>query len=150
MEAAAGPHIKFVKAAAIKSSLPEAGGFLQQFLQVYEIEPNTPRDVDATMDGPIYMRLMCTAPCNMLQKARAYMMAVDLAGSGFVEATKTTEYPNGLSAQQEDRAPGHGYNNKRANPVDGRPWAPTASHEQYVLAAIRNSFAVYKQSAKTP
>ena len=137
-------------AAAIKSSLPEAGGFLQQFLQVYEIEPNTPRDVDATMDGPIYMRLMCTAPCNMLQKARAYMMAGDLAGSGFVEATKTTEYPNGLSAQQEDGAPGHGYNNKRANPVDGRPGAPTASHEQYVLAAIRNCFAVYKQSAKTP
>jgi hypothetical protein len=29
-------------------------------------------------------------------------------------------------------------------------WAPTTSHEQYVLAAISNCFAVYKQSAKTP
>ena len=102
------------------------------------------------MDGLMYTRPMCEAPCNMLQNARSYMMAGDLAGSGFVEATKTADHPNGLSEQQEDGAPGHGYTNKRDNPADGRPRAPTTSHDQYVLATIEHHFAVYKQAAKTP
>ena len=67
-----------------------------------------------------------------------------------MEATKTAKHPNGLSEQQEDGDLGHGYTNKRDNPADGRPWAPAASHDQYILATIEHHFAVYKQAAKTP
>ena len=38
-KAMAGPHIKLVKAMAIKSSLPEASGFLQQYCYFQRDDP---------------------------------------------------------------------------------------------------------------
>ena len=124
----------------MESRLNSASGRMRKE-PVYDVEPNTPKEIDAIMDGELYFRMMVER--GGLQMTAEYMAAAAAEGSGFADAT-------GRCTMQEDGAPGHGYANRAKNAVDGMPGRATAWHERMEAFANALGIDIFKQSAKTP
>jgi hypothetical protein len=101
--------------------------------EVYEVEAGDWEEQDTSMNGAMYAD-------------------VHVARGGF-EATReynTKAGNRGWIEEQEDGAPGHGFNNKAAG-VNGMPGKATLTHEEMEkVGRDKYKIRMYKQSAHSP
>lgn len=123
-----------------------------RLVDVYEVEPGTPREEDAAMDAAMYMDILVNR--GGLKAIRDYYDALQeklrAADASMASARRSARATDKIEPRlKEDGAPGHGFNN-RAKAENGTHGIPNDTHDKIAAEAAKMLIDLWKQPSRSP